>query len=142
MSEARMKGYVGEACPECGNFSRVRNGTCLKCDTCGGTTGCSWGAILQYGSERCECGPIQRDGELFVSSVATTIGSLLEWTANFWVRIIARRPLPTMFTIARPVAAFGMLSARWRDLRSFLNGILYAAQDNPPPWVSTQAMIR
>ena len=38
---ARMKGYVGEACPECGNFTMVRNGTCLKCDTCGGTTGCS-----------------------------------------------------------------------------------------------------
>ncbi|QGM45611.1 vitamin B12-dependent ribonucleotide reductase [Methylocystis heyeri] len=39
--QARMKGYVGEACPECGNFTLVRNGTCLKCDTCGGTTGCS-----------------------------------------------------------------------------------------------------
>jgi ribonucleoside-diphosphate reductase alpha chain len=40
-AQARMKGYVGEACPECGNFTMVRNGTCLKCDTCGGTTGCS-----------------------------------------------------------------------------------------------------
>jgi len=40
-SQARMKGYVGEACPECGNFTMVRNGTCLKCDTCGATTGCS-----------------------------------------------------------------------------------------------------
>ncbi|MFL5181005.1 MAG: hypothetical protein ACJ8CQ_10760, partial [Microvirga sp.] len=39
--EARMKGYEGEACPECANFTLVRNGTCLKCDTCGGTTGCS-----------------------------------------------------------------------------------------------------
>ena len=39
--QARMKGYVGEACPECGNFTMVRNGTCLKCETCGGTTGCS-----------------------------------------------------------------------------------------------------
>lgn len=38
---ARMKGYVGEACPECQNFTLVRNGTCLKCDTCGSTTGCS-----------------------------------------------------------------------------------------------------
>ena len=38
---ALMKGYVGEACPECANFTMVRNGTCLKCDTCGGTTGCS-----------------------------------------------------------------------------------------------------
>ncbi len=38
---ARMKGYVGEACTECQNFTLVRNGTCLKCDTCGSTTGCS-----------------------------------------------------------------------------------------------------
>jgi ribonucleoside-diphosphate reductase alpha chain len=38
---ARMKGYEGEACGECGNFTMVRNGTCLKCDTCGTTTGCS-----------------------------------------------------------------------------------------------------
>jgi ribonucleoside-diphosphate reductase alpha chain len=40
-AEAKMKGYVGEACPECLNFTLVRNGTCLKCDTCGSTTGCS-----------------------------------------------------------------------------------------------------
>ncbi len=33
--------YEGEACPECANFTLVRNGTCLKCDTCGSTTGCS-----------------------------------------------------------------------------------------------------
>lgn len=39
--EARMKGYEGEACGECGNFTMVRNGTCLKCDTCGSTNGCS-----------------------------------------------------------------------------------------------------
>ncbi len=39
--EAKMKGYIGEACPECANFTLVRNGTCLKCDTCGATTGCS-----------------------------------------------------------------------------------------------------
>ncbi|MCC0052994.1 MAG: vitamin B12-dependent ribonucleotide reductase [Rhodobiaceae bacterium] len=40
-AEARMKGYEGEACGECGNFTMVRNGTCLKCDTCGSTSGCS-----------------------------------------------------------------------------------------------------
>ncbi len=40
-AEARAKGYDGEACGECGNFTLVRNGTCLKCDTCGSTTGCS-----------------------------------------------------------------------------------------------------
>ena len=41
VAEARMKGYEGEDCRECGNFTLVRNGTCLKCDTCGGTSGCS-----------------------------------------------------------------------------------------------------
>ncbi|RIA54956.1 vitamin B12-dependent ribonucleotide reductase [Dichotomicrobium thermohalophilum] len=40
-SEARLKGYEGEACGDCGNFTLVRNGTCLKCDTCGATSGCS-----------------------------------------------------------------------------------------------------
>ncbi len=39
--EARLKGYEGDSCGECGNFTLVRNGTCLKCDTCGGTSGCS-----------------------------------------------------------------------------------------------------
>ena len=41
MSEARMKGYEGEACPECQSFTMLRNGSCMKCDTCGATTGCS-----------------------------------------------------------------------------------------------------
>ncbi|MGI9423744.1 MAG: vitamin B12-dependent ribonucleotide reductase [Hyphomicrobiaceae bacterium] len=41
VAEARMQGYEGEACGECGNFTLVRNGTCLKCNTCGGTSGCS-----------------------------------------------------------------------------------------------------
>jgi len=40
-TEARLQGYEGEACGECGNFTLVRNGTCLKCNTCGGTSGCS-----------------------------------------------------------------------------------------------------
>jgi ribonucleoside-diphosphate reductase alpha chain len=39
--EARIKGYEGEACSECGQLTLVRNGTCLKCDTCGSTSGCS-----------------------------------------------------------------------------------------------------
>ncbi len=38
---AKLRGYDGDPCPECGNFTLVRNGTCLKCDTCGGTSGCS-----------------------------------------------------------------------------------------------------
>ena len=40
-AEARIRGYEGEDCRECGNFTLVRNGTCLKCDTCGSTSGCS-----------------------------------------------------------------------------------------------------
>jgi len=39
--EARMKGYEGDNCAECGNFTLVRNGTCMKCETCGATSGCS-----------------------------------------------------------------------------------------------------
>src|SRR5690606_20670749 len=38
---ARLKGYEGDPCPSCANFTLVRSGTCLKCDTCGSTTGCS-----------------------------------------------------------------------------------------------------
>ncbi len=38
---ARIKGYEGDSCTECGNFTLIRNGTCLKCDTCGATSGCS-----------------------------------------------------------------------------------------------------
>ena len=38
---ARLKGYEGDPCPECANFTLVRNGVCLKCDSCGATTGCS-----------------------------------------------------------------------------------------------------
>ena len=40
-SKAKMQGYEGDPCGECGNFTLVRNGTCLKCNTCGGTSGCS-----------------------------------------------------------------------------------------------------
>jgi ribonucleoside-diphosphate reductase alpha chain len=40
-SEAKLRGYEGVACSECQNFTMVRNGTCLKCDTCGSTSGCS-----------------------------------------------------------------------------------------------------
>jgi ribonucleoside-diphosphate reductase alpha chain len=40
-AEARAKGYEGEACGDCGHFTLVRNGTCLKCMTCGSTSGCS-----------------------------------------------------------------------------------------------------
>jgi ribonucleoside-diphosphate reductase alpha chain len=39
--QARLRGYEGDPCPECGAWTLVRNGTCLKCETCGATTGCS-----------------------------------------------------------------------------------------------------
>jgi len=38
---AKMKGYEGDGCPVCGHFTLVRSGTCMRCDTCGSTTGCS-----------------------------------------------------------------------------------------------------
>ena len=38
-AEASAKGYEGEACGDCGNFTLVRNGTCMKCDTCGARRG-------------------------------------------------------------------------------------------------------
>jgi ribonucleoside-diphosphate reductase alpha chain len=41
VAEARLRGYEGVSCSECQNFTMVRNGTCLKCDTCGSTSGCS-----------------------------------------------------------------------------------------------------
>jgi len=41
ISKARMQGYEGDPCGECGNYTLVRNGTCMKCNTCGGTSGCS-----------------------------------------------------------------------------------------------------
>jgi hypothetical protein len=39
--EAKARGYTGDACPDCGSFTMLNNGTCLVCDNCGRTTGCS-----------------------------------------------------------------------------------------------------
>ncbi len=41
VSKARAQGYTGDMCPSCQSFTMVRNGSCLKCNTCGGTSGCS-----------------------------------------------------------------------------------------------------
>jgi ribonucleoside-diphosphate reductase alpha chain len=38
---ARVKGYEGDPCGECGQFTLVRGGTCLRCVSCGSTSGCS-----------------------------------------------------------------------------------------------------
>ncbi|MEP3299716.1 MAG: vitamin B12-dependent ribonucleotide reductase [Pseudoruegeria sp.] len=40
-AQAKMQGYEGDPCGDCGNYTLVRNGTCMKCNTCGGTSGCS-----------------------------------------------------------------------------------------------------
>ena len=40
-AKAKMQGYEGDPCGDCGNYTLVRNGTCMKCNTCGGTSGCS-----------------------------------------------------------------------------------------------------
>jgi len=39
--KARQQGYTGDICTECQSLTMVRNGTCLKCMTCGSTSGCS-----------------------------------------------------------------------------------------------------
>lgn len=39
--KAKQLGYTGDVCGDCGSMTMVRNGTCLKCITCGSTSGCS-----------------------------------------------------------------------------------------------------
>jgi ribonucleoside-diphosphate reductase alpha chain len=41
IKQAIEKGYTGDVCTECQSITMVRNGTCLKCMTCGSTSGCS-----------------------------------------------------------------------------------------------------
>lgn len=41
VDRAKQLGYTGDSCSDCGNMTLVRNGTCLKCNTCGATSGCS-----------------------------------------------------------------------------------------------------
>lgn len=36
---ARIQGFEGEECSECGSMQMVRDGRCLKCMVCGSTTG-------------------------------------------------------------------------------------------------------
>ncbi len=40
-ADARAQGFTGDNCGTCGGMKMVRNGSCLKCMDCGGTTGCS-----------------------------------------------------------------------------------------------------
>jgi ribonucleoside-diphosphate reductase alpha chain len=39
--DAQAQGYTGDPCDECGQMTMVRNGACMKCTTCGATSGCS-----------------------------------------------------------------------------------------------------
>ena len=39
--DAKAQGYEGDACSDCHQFTMVRNGACLKCMSCGATSGCS-----------------------------------------------------------------------------------------------------
>jgi ribonucleoside-diphosphate reductase alpha chain len=39
--QARLMGFTGDDCSECGSMKMVRNGTCTKCLDCGSTSGCS-----------------------------------------------------------------------------------------------------
>jgi hypothetical protein len=41
VKQAIEKGYTGDMCLECQSLTMVKNGTCLKCLTCGSTSGCS-----------------------------------------------------------------------------------------------------
>ena len=41
ITTARERGFVGDPCEECGQLMMVRSGTCLKCMSCGATSGCS-----------------------------------------------------------------------------------------------------
>ena len=38
---SKLQGYTGDCCRGCGQYKMVRSGTCLKCDNCGETSGCS-----------------------------------------------------------------------------------------------------
>lgn len=39
--QARVQGYSGEQCENCGSMRVKQNGTCMVCEDCGMTTGCS-----------------------------------------------------------------------------------------------------
>ncbi|MBR3090749.1 MAG: vitamin B12-dependent ribonucleotide reductase, partial [Bacteroidetes bacterium] len=41
LANAKTLGYTGEQCPTCGSIRLKRNGSCMICEECGSTTGCS-----------------------------------------------------------------------------------------------------
>jgi ribonucleoside-diphosphate reductase alpha chain len=40
VGRARQKGYLGDPCTACGQLTLTQSGTCMRCDSCGATTGC------------------------------------------------------------------------------------------------------
>jgi ribonucleoside-diphosphate reductase alpha chain len=40
IKQARLKGYEGDPCKNCQQLTLVRSGACMRCDTCGETSGC------------------------------------------------------------------------------------------------------
>jgi len=40
-SQSVACGYTGDACTRCGSFTLRRKGTCLSCDSCAHSSGCS-----------------------------------------------------------------------------------------------------
>lgn len=40
-SQSVACGYTGDACSNCGSFTLRRKGTCLSCDSCSHSSGCS-----------------------------------------------------------------------------------------------------
>ena len=40
-SYSMLRGYTGDVCSHCGHAAMVRSGTCLRCEICGETSGCS-----------------------------------------------------------------------------------------------------
>ena len=40
-AQSLQMGFTGDMCSECGSMQMTRNGSCLKCQSCGATTGCS-----------------------------------------------------------------------------------------------------
>lgn len=41
VTDARLYGFTGNMCQDCGGVHMIRSGTCEKCTDCGSTSGCS-----------------------------------------------------------------------------------------------------
>ncbi len=41
LEAVRQMGFTGDMCDVCGSMQMIRDGTCLRCQNCGTTTGCN-----------------------------------------------------------------------------------------------------